>query len=325
MRKIGFYLLILVLSSCGTKVEFEPISTFQKKYPFNYIGLVGESTESAYVEVFYSEANQDKSNVITHKWIKLPAVIGGHETFVTFDSIVKTVTGTGQTKIEPVGREAKIDYSENHSHYMKIINHGNKPVEFFIIGNHPIVNYDLNKIYAGPFIEKGDNHIAPPTTITTDLLPEVFYKGSPVKYLLYPETKPQTNLYKISKDGVYSKDGKEYYGYSGIDTFFFENNRCGDLIVNKAWSIFEVVNLYRAEYKGSNDTILTIGYCGATDDFQKNRISSGAEKNYSETKNNPIKPLYYGIIPAGGTIQSSVQIPFITHVNYDYYHDKPSN
>lgn len=325
MRKIGYYLFFLLLSSCGTKVEFEPISTFQEKYPFNYIGLVGESTDSAYIEVFYSEANQYNSNVITHKWIKLPAIIGGQETFVTFDSIVKKITGTGKTRIESVGREAKINYSDNQTHYMKIINHGTKPVEFFIVGNHPLKTYDLNKVYAGPFIEKGDNHVVPPITITTDLLPEVFYKGTPVKYLLFPEIKPKTNMYKIYKDGVYSKDGKEYYGYSGIDTLFFENNRCGNLIVDKAWPVSEVITLYRAEYKGSNDTILTISYCGAKDDFQKNRISSGAEKNYSETKTNPVKPLYYGVIPAGGTIQSSEQIPFITHVNYEYYHDKPSN
>jgi hypothetical protein len=324
MYKIRYYLFLLLLGSCGTKIEFEPISTFQEKYPFNYIGLVGDSSDSAYIEVYYSEANQNKSNVTTHKWIKLPAIIGGQETVVTFDSIIKRVTGTGKTRIEPVGREAKINYSDSRSHYMKIINHGIKPVEFFIVGNHPIKTYDLNRIYAGPFIEKGDNHIAPPTTITSDLLPEVFYKGAPIKYLLFPEMKPKTNLFKINKDGVYSKDGKEYYGYSGIDTLFFENNRIGDLIVNNAWSVSQVVDLYRAEYKGSNDTILTIAYCDTKEDIQKYRIYIGAEKYYSEIKTNPLKPFYYGIIPAGGTIQSSEQIPFITHVNYEYYQDKSS-
>jgi hypothetical protein len=325
MRQFVFILFILILFSCQTKVEFEHISTFQEKYPFNFIGLVGDNSDSAYIEVFYSEANQFNSNVITHKLIKLPAIIGGHETFVTFDSIVKKITGTGKSRIEAVGREAKIDYLDNHSHYMKIINHGSKPIEFFIVGNHPLKTYDLSKVYAGPFIEKGDNHIAPPIAITTDVLPEVFYMGTPVKYLLFPEKKPKTNLYKIYKDGVYSKNGKEYYGYAGIDTLFFENNRCGNLIVNKSWSISEVIKLYRAEYKGNNDTILTISYCKTENSFQKNRISGGAEKNYSETKINSLKPLYYGIIPAGGTIQSSESVPFITHVNYEYYHDKPSD
>ena len=325
MRHLINSLILFSLCSCGTKVEFEPISSFTEKYPFNYVGIVGEPSDSAYVEVLYADASTNNSNTIAHKWIKLPAIIGGNYSNVLFDSIVKKITGINKTRIEPVGRIAHIDYSENSSHYMQIINHGSKSIEYFIVGNHDIKMYDLDKLYAGAYTEAGDTHKTPPTSITTDLLPEVFFQGTPVKYLLFPNLKPSKNLYKVYKDAIYSKNNTEYYGFNGIDTLFFENNRCGDIIVNNAWSIEEVIALYRAEYRNSIDTVLTITYTGKKNDKYKSRISNGATKYYTEIKNNPGNPNYYGVIPAGTSISSSEQIPFITHVTYEYYQDKPEN
>jgi hypothetical protein len=324
MKFLISVLAFVLLLSCGTKVEIEKINTFTEKYPFNYIGLVGEQSDTAYVEVFFSEASTNNSNEISHRWVKLPTIIGGGYTNVIFDSIVKKITGSmSKTAIKPIGRVAHISYLDNGSHFMKIINHSSKPIQYFIVGNHDLKTYDLDKLFSGPYTEVGDSHKTPPTSITTDLLPEVFYNGTPVKYLLFPNLKPKTNLYKIHKDAIYSKNGKEYYGFNGIDTLFFENNRSGNLIINSAWSIENILSLYQAEYNNSIDTVLTITYLNKKDNITVNRISNGAEKYYSETRQNILKPSYYGVIPAGSSIISSEKIPFITHVKYEYYNDKP--
>jgi hypothetical protein len=59
--------------------------------------------------------------------------------------------------------------------------------------------------------------------------------------LLFPE-------YKFFENVVYSKD----------DIYYFEGDRCGDLILTRAWTVDEVVALYRAEYARSDNIRLVI-------------------------------------------------------------------
>lgn len=314
------FITIALLSSCGYQ-EGVTISQFTEPYPFNYIGLVSTTANADSIDVYYSVAS-GSSNEIQHVKVKPPIIIGGHFTNVTFDSTaIRAKQGLKKAYIEHRGRRAIIDYSG--SHYMRIVNNGGYPVEYFIVGNHPLKQYNLDNLFAGA----APGSSTAPVSQVVDLLPEVFYKGGPVKYLLFPEQKPTKDMYKVNFDGTLINKkilDKDYYYYKSTDTVVFRGLYSGENVVSTPWSIIQVMDLFRAEYSQSNDTILTISYPGSAYTSQNTRISAGYIKNYNSFKINPLKPQYYGVIPANGELRSSPTVPFITHVNYEYYHDKPT-
>jgi hypothetical protein len=75
-------------------------------------------------------------------------------------------------------------------------------------------------------------------------MPAVYYRHAPVYYLLFPDRKYTQNVQGIESDCN--------------DIFYFEGNKCGDLIVEQPWSVDEVMNLYRSEYGNSPDIKLYI-------------------------------------------------------------------
>jgi len=308
--------ICILLFSCGdTAVGPDMvISSFIEKYPFNYIGLLSDSNAPDTVDVYYSEASGE-TNVIKHIKVVPPAIVGGQSVNVTYDSIGNKMIEPFHTYIRSKGRRARIDYSKGGSDYMEIVNNGNSDIEYFIVGNQPIKEYDLRNLYAG-----ADGHAAP-TNIITDLMPEVFYKKAPVKYLLFPDLKPKEDKYIVNIDGLVGKGNKTYYMYKSTDTVFLKGNQCGEQSVNSAWSIKDVMKLFRAEYNMSNDTILTIAY--PVDGYLAKdiRISLGSVKYYEGFKKKTIIPQYHGFIVGHSTLESSERIPFITHVTYPYYQD----
>jgi hypothetical protein len=68
--------------------------------------------------------------------------------------------------------------------------------------------------------------------MVSDVMPTIYYKHAPVYYLLFPERKYMQNLQGNSFDCS--------------ETFYFEGNRCGDLKLDQAWSVEEVMALYRS-------------------------------------------------------------------------------
>ena len=62
---------IFILSSCNKNLEIEIVDTFAEPYQFNIVGIIGEESDTAYVEVWYSEMGSNGKNKIIHKWVKL--------------------------------------------------------------------------------------------------------------------------------------------------------------------------------------------------------------------------------------------------------------
>jgi hypothetical protein len=310
------FVLAFILTAC-TGVTDITISQFVETYPFNYVGLMSTSTNVDSVDVYYSIAS-GSANEMQHVKVKPPVIIGGHFTNITFDSIgTRVVQGLKKPYIEHRGRRAIIDYSENGSHYFKIVNNGRYPVEYFIVGNHPIKQYNISDYWAGA----APGSATAPMTQYTSQMPAVFYQGGPVKFLLFPDKKPTQDIYIMNIDGTYGSNANGklmYYSYVSTDTIVFKGSYNGKNIVNTPWSVNQVMALFRAEYRQSSDTVLTISYSNSISNTQKMRISGeGYEKDYySGYSINSLTPKYYGIIPSRGEIRSSEAIPFITHVNY---------
>ncbi|MUP37673.1 hypothetical protein [Labilibaculum euxinus] len=306
--------MCLLLSACpGTYVEENVISTFTEKYPFNYIGLIGGNSDTANVEVYFTESDGKEKNKLVRKWVNLPCIIGGHFTNVTFDSLeIQSQNSLGKESSFPSGRKARADYLEGGSHFLRIINHSTSPIEYFIAGNHKMITYDLNKKFS-----RGTSSSAPPVTTTFSLLPEVLYKNAPIKYLLFPEKKPLSDMYYLD----YSITDDCYVYNNRVDTLYFSENRIGDLTVAEAWSIEDVMKLYRAEYHQSIDTVLQIKFSAKWENYP--RLSLLGEKyEGGYIWQYEAKPQYYGKILAGDSVQTSDKIPFINHVCYSFYCDK---
>ena len=325
--KIKIYLplllCIVLCYSCGSGwTEYINVGQFGEPYPFNYVGLMSTSADADSVDVYYS-IESGTAKEMQHIKVKPPVIIGGHFTNVIFDSTaMKSGALFRKTETRSIGRRAKINYSENGSHYMKIVNNGRYSVDYFIVGYHPIKQDNLGSVWAGA----AHGSAAAPISQVVDMLPEVFYKGGPVKYLLLPNEKRTQDMYKMNTEGSLSNKTdhyRPYYYYKSTDTIVFKDSYNGKNIVNAPWSVNQVMALFRAEYRQSNDTILTIRYHDYYNTPQSTRISTGYVKDYSGYIVNPVKPKYYGIIPSGGEVRSSESIPFITHVNYEYYSDKP--
>ncbi|MDR0712111.1 MAG: hypothetical protein LBF67_07195 [Prevotellaceae bacterium] len=147
----------------------------------------------------------------------------------------------------------KRSYEEGGAEYFRIVNHSaDKTIEFFLAGAQDVAH-------------SGENH--------AEILPSVYYRHAPILFLLYPERKYHKNL------------------VNGSETFFFEGTRCGDLELTSAWSAEEVMQLYRAEYRRSPDTLLYVDMWAAQDG---GRMTS--KPLYSSRLENRT---FYGAIPPG--------------------------
>ena len=146
--KTQFYLLFslaiipfLMDSCCGGPCKSDVWTDHQvvEKYRFNSIVILGESTDTKYVEVWYSEAAENGKNKLVHKKVTPPAIIGGHYSYITFDKLAFKPKGDGNFSPSRM----VVDYSEGGSHYMKVVNHSSKTYRIFYCRDTSFKNVKL--------------------------------------------------------------------------------------------------------------------------------------------------------------------------------------
>ena len=290
--KKKFYLLFslaiipfLMDSCCGGPCKSETWVDHQivEKYRFNSIVILGESTDTKYVEVWYSEAAENGKNKLVHKRVTPPVIIGGHYSYVTFDKLAYKPKGDGNFSQSLM----VTDYSKGGSHYMKVVNHSSKPIEYFIAGTHPIKTLNLEGSFDGKF----DNGKTAPSMEHTYVYPRVIYNNTPVYFLLYPKEKLKRNYYEFNV--VYSGT----YPYAKLHR---ENFEILDFSSKReSWSMGELMGLYRKEYKEGGVLKLRLPievYKPFVDDY-------GLSKR---------ERVYYGFIKASDSLVSNDKTPFIT-------------
>ena len=281
MKFAIIFLVSIFISSCCEDCKYEEWISGQvtEKYRFNTVGIIGEKSDTAYIEVWYSEATEDEKNKVVYKWVKPPITIGGHYSNVTYNRL------TSNRKEYDEMKQMVVDYSEGGSHYMKIVNHGDKPIEYFIAGTHPIKTLHLDGHYDGKY----ENGKTSPSNIHTYSYPRVLYNKVPVHYLLYPSEKPKEDYYEFNVDYLGSSYKLHNEKYEILNFSFQED-----------WTLEKIMNLYRKEYKNHDGTLIL--------KFPVEDYSSG-NNNYWLSKG---KKLYYGFIQTSDSIISNEKTAFIT-------------
>lgn len=192
---------------------------------------------------------------------------------ISCDSIIE-ITGHShkESKYKTTGNYRillKHQYGEAEAEYLYIINHStDKSIEFFVAGSQDM------KINGNGWE-------------VIDVMPTVYYRHAPIYYLLFPKKKYTQNLLGSSFDCD--------------DMFYFENSRCGNLELNQAWSVDEVMDLYRVEYRNDPETELYIDthfdYLG--------RLNKALHSNTPYIK----YKRFYGVIMPGETLIGGNNIP----------------
>ncbi|MDR1021805.1 MAG: hypothetical protein LBL94_00785, partial [Prevotellaceae bacterium] len=81
--------------------------------------------------------------------------------------------------------------------------------------------------------------------------------------------------------------------------FHFEGNRCGDLELTSAWSVEDVMQLYRAEYRHSADTLLYVDGGGESNGKRMAIHPAYAANSSTGTTDRRLAPRFYGAILPG--------------------------
>lgn len=263
--KVLYYLMILltatVASCCFYPLEDILIDTKTKNYRTNIVGITGETSVEPYIEIQYSEADAMRGNVTKSIMVSPPYIFENKNVNIVYDSIIWRAKYDMSYHIV-----LKHDYEEGGAEYFRIINHStDKPIEFFIAGTQDVV---LN----------GDG-----STNEAVIFPSVYYRKAPVYYLLFPDK-------KYHKDLVLRGE-----------LFRFTGNYCGDIELTAAWTVNDVMQLYRAEQRQSVDTVLYVDSQAA---YDGGRMSNPPKYNKTRLKNRT----FYGLIPPKGQLKSDEKI-----------------
>jgi hypothetical protein len=264
--KVLYYLMILltatVASCCFYPVEDILIDIKTKNYRTNIVGITGDPSVEPYIEIQYSEADAMRGNVTKSIMVSPPYIFENRNVNIVYDSIIWRAKYNLGYYLV-----LKHDYEEGGAEYFRIINHStDKPIEFFIAGTQDVV---LN----------GDG-----STNEVQIIPSVYYRRAPVYYLLFPDKK-------------YHKDVL-LYG----EPLRFTGNHCGDIELTAAWSINDVMQLYRAEQRKSADTVLYVDM--RAEFFDGGRMSNPPKYNKTRLKDRT----FYGLIPPKGQLKSDEKI-----------------
>jgi hypothetical protein len=284
--------LLFCLSSCQHWEDEKFVATVPKKCNYNVIGISGPSSEEPYVEIQYNKDDDNGNNVRVSERVSPPFLFGGQKVNILCDSILYISGTVSYRKYRINGYELVVhhSYEETDGEYLRIVNHStDKIVEFFIAGTREMETEG-----------KGCRGIP---VIKT--MPAVYYKHAPIYYLLFPDKKYKQNVQGNSSDCN--------------DIFYFEGNRCVDLIVERPWSVDEVMNLYRSEYRNSPDIKLDI------------EVSSDYWGRMTEVvrwmhqyQDMPFKSFYGTILP-GEVLRGNISLPLLATQSVlddriDYYH-----
>ncbi|GHV89125.1 hypothetical protein AGMMS50267_14850 [Spirochaetia bacterium] len=253
-------IVVVTLSGCYTEdVAFFEIRT--RIFKTNVIGICGEASAEPYIEIQYSVA--DDNNIGHNKtesiMVSPPYIFQNEQVCAKYEYRDHNVVRGAY-----VGYSTDLlhDYGEGGAEYLRIINHSSdKPVEFFFAGAQ-----DLPKL---PMTAKEQKRMSLEFPVS---IPSVQYKRAPLYYLLFPERRPQYDVYDIS----------------------FTGNQCGDIILTNPWTVEDITALYRAEYEGSSSVKLFVDY---NDGNEQDRIRNAVDgiDGWDAYKGR----IFYGVIEPG--------------------------
>lgn len=301
---------LIGLNSCWKKPDPKcgTIKTnYTAPYRFNEIGILGTVSINPYIEVQYTTDAGNGSNKIVTQWVSPPCLVGGQPVVCNYDSIYQCADGQVRTILPHV----QINYDMGGAEYMKIINHGSNPIEYFIAGTQDTVSLALSKL--------GVNTSDPtlPAIRTIDIMPFVQYNNTPIYYLLHPDKIPHADLFNIHLylPPAVNNNNFSYTGVYDILTKKSDPTWCGNLHITQAWSVEDVMKLYRAEYKQSTDTALMLCFDYIKDSYDRpladRRISTGYGGKIGLNIQSNAK--FYGMIQPNDTLQAAATAPLITH------------
>ncbi|MDR0746129.1 MAG: hypothetical protein LBF17_06520, partial [Mediterranea sp.] len=270
--------LVTYLTSCQDWVDEKYVATLSKKYKYNIVGISGPQSVTPYIELRYCKVDEQGENVMVSEMVSSPFLMGGHEVNILCDSVIEIIGhSNNRSKSKATGKYRLIlrhQYEETGAEYLRIINHStDKSIEFFIAGAQEMKTNG-----------SGCNGWG-----VIDVMPTIYYKHAPVYYLLFPERKYTQNLQGNSFDCS--------------ETFYFEGNRCGDLELDQAWSVEEVMALYRAEYNNSLDVMLYIDI--HFDDL--GRLNKAIDSGNPHVK----YKRFYGVIMPGEKLKGGADTPLL--------------
>ena len=298
MKKILLLLVpvLLLLTACPKAPEDEPIKEVKVKY--NIFGLTGRDSTKAYIELFYTRLNSSGVNEVVREWVKPPYEFGDHHVNIE----AQKVYYKGHSNIFRYEIFPKFDQGE--ACYVKIINHSNHPIEYFIAGTQ--------NAYVGDCREdnKSMQQGCDCSLGISSYFPRPIYKNAPTYYLLHPDKKINLSNLQIIK----YNSGPQYSCFeTGIS---YKDNQVGEISLNKPFSIEEVMKLYSSEYSGSKDTIMYKRI--------ENKFSGSRLKN-SSTNLQPghvVADVYYGKIAPNSTFNSSLKTPVINLPSDESFNNK---
>ncbi|GHU96394.1 hypothetical protein FACS1894156_7410 [Bacteroidia bacterium] len=281
MKKL--YIILSFIFISATYVGYQYIGSQSKIYRTNIIGITGEPSASPYVEIIYSVAGEAGHNVSKSIMVSPPYLFENDNIIITYDSTIQTMGGAcshacnKEEKNNGYILQIKHQYNEGGAEYFRIINHStDKPIEYFIAGAQDIKVRPIG----GEVI----------------VFPSVYFRNAPICYLLHPERKFAHNVI--------------FYG----ETLYFEGNRCGDIELTSAWSVDDVMKLYRAEYNRSSDTLLYVD--------MRTIENNGRMTNPPKYDQRLRDKIFYGTIPPQGQLKGEdtwlLATPYIFDDNLDY-------
>jgi hypothetical protein len=275
----SIFVLLLCLSSCQDWAGEKYMATVAKECNYNVIGISGPPSEKPYVEIQYNKDDGNGNNVLVSEMVSPPFLFGGHKVNILCDSIISIwghSNNHSKYKVDGYALVIQHSYGETDSEYLRIINHSaNKTIEFFIAGSRDMETSDKDRGCNGlPLIKT---------------MPAVYYRHAPIYYLLFPDKKYTQNV-----QGDASNCN---------DIFYFEGNKCGDLVLEKPWSVDEVMNLYRSEYRNSPDIRLDVEVNWGDLGRMTEIVNSG--KPYIQFKR------FYGTIMPGEELRGNNSLPLL--------------
>lgn len=267
------------LSSCYTYEE-KSEATYYKTCSTNVIGIAGADSDKPYVVIKYCVANGKETNTVKIDTVTPPYLLEPRNVNVLVDTISNNY-GDGSYELV-----IKHDYYEKGAEYFEIENLSkDKSIEFFVAGSQDM------KVSSATYCN-GMNQI--------ERIPYVLYKNAPIYYLLFPEKKYNKN---VLSNGDYCDS-----------IVYFEGNKCGDLTLDKPWTVNEVMALYRAEYNGSKDIQLSYS-CWHTDIPRLSQYTT----SYYHNKDISINLKYYGVIGANEKVKTEDGIPVLATNDLIYW------
>lgn len=300
MKKIILLLtpLMFLLAACPKTPMDGPFEKIRVK--FNLIGITGTSSDtSAYVELFYTKADSSGNNITMHQFVKPPYLFGDHVVITEAQKIYYKGNRTSHYYL------VRYKYTEGQVGYLKIINHSDKPIEYFIAGTQNLHYGEDCSTY------KSSLTVGCNCQLGINEAPRPIYKNAPIYYLLKPAKIPNLDNLQVIK----RENGNDYSCYKNNITF--KGNIIGDLVVNTPFKVEDVMKLYRAEFNSSKDTLLYNSFLARYSNTRLTKFNPG----FGLQSGIVGSPVYYRKIAPQSTFSSSQHDPIINLIEDNSFGD----